>query len=149
MTRPRGRMSRGQLLLFVALLLGIVGMHTLGHPTDRSPGALALPAAHSAPALVPAVAPAVVAAAVRDDAPVVTRPAAHAPAAPEHGSTDPMSVCLAVLGSFALLLLTAALASRTALPAAVRPRRRGLVHAQRPNPPPPRTSLSLLSVLRV
>jgi hypothetical protein len=62
---------------------------------------------------------------------------------------DPLNVCLAVLGSFTLLLLTAAVLRPLLVAAAPGPRARGLSFAQRPNPPPPRRLLSRLSVLRI
>ncbi|MEU6842794.1 DUF6153 family protein [Streptomyces sp. NPDC046716] len=126
----------GRLLLFVALLLGIVGMHTLGHPTGHamaSEHGMAMSGAMSEPVV---------------EAPTVV---AH-----EHGKPggvgtgmDPLSVCLAVLGSFTLLLLLAATPLPPASEVALGPALRGPGHAHRPRPPPPRTSLSLLSVLRI
>ncbi|MER5950683.1 DUF6153 family protein [Streptomyces sp. NPDC001904] len=123
----------GRLLLFVALLLGIFGMHTLGHPTGHSMGhGTASGHSMAAPAAVHA-------------APVT----AHRHEMPGDGGMDPLSVCLAVLGSFTLLLLLAAAPLRPAGTAAPGPALRGPGHAHRPRPPPPRSALSLLSVLRI
>ncbi|GAU65711.1 Syd protein [Streptomyces sp. NBRC 110611] len=140
----------GRLLLFTALLFGIVTMHTLGHPAEHSAPSMAdggLGTAASAPAHHAA------AASVTDvsvtDAPRADgdAPRAHHPA--PLGGMDPMSVCLAVLGAATLaLLFCGVLARRPAdVPATVLAR---LPHALRPIPPPPRgTLLAQLSVLRV
>ncbi|MBO1333239.1 DUF6153 family protein [Streptomyces sp. VRA16 Mangrove soil] len=141
MTTSKGRTDLGQLLLFVALLFGIVGMHTLGHPTGHgSMAGQAAHSAHSAHAMPSAPVPA-----------HASSPAAvHEHRMPGDGGMDPLGVCLAVLGSFTLLLLLTAAVPRppgSALP--LGPLRRGLTYAHRPNPPPPRTTLSLLSVLRL
>lgn len=62
---------------------------------------------------------------------------------------DPLSVCLAVLGAFTLvLLLKAGLSRPGGLAAPARPLAR-LLDGLRPNPPPPRILLSHLSVLRI
>lgn len=119
----------GRLLLFAALLLGIVTMHTLGHPSEHGsgqpgptaarPGAHAMPAhaqpAHAMPAeampahaasvhAMPAEAMPAHAASVRADAmapAAMTIPAADAPRTDPapHSGMDPMSVCLAVLAA--------------------------------------------------
>lgn len=148
----------GRLLLLSALLLGIVTMHTLGHPTGHAgtgtgtghnragthatagahvvAGAHAVagahPQTHSAPAAPPGASP------IADDP--LTAP-----------GMDPMSVCLAVLGAallaLVLLLVTAALRRPAAAVPAVRAR---LLRVLWPIPPPPRhKSLARLSVLRV
>ncbi|MEV5377690.1 DUF6153 family protein [Streptomyces nondiastaticus] len=127
----------GRLLLLSALLLGIVTMHTLGHPTGHAgmshearthAAAGAHPQTHSAPGASP----------VADDP--LTAP-----------GMDPMSVCLAVLGAalltLVLLLVTAALGRPAAALASARAR---LLRPLWPIPPPPRhKSLARLSVLRV
>lgn len=123
----------GRLLLFAALLLGIVTMHTLGHPAEHGGGhAVAMAPPHSAHA--PAAEPAA--------------PHAHDPV---HGGMDPMSVCLAILGTgwAAALLLSLALflRGRSTTAAAVRT---WFAPALWPIPPPPRRkALARLSVLRV
>ncbi|MFD9338467.1 hypothetical protein ACFWBF_29320 [Streptomyces sp. NPDC060028] len=161
MTRPALRTVRRAVrwprpLLLAALLLGIVTMHTLGHPAQGHAMEDA-PAGHS-----------------------VARTAAAAAHAPDHGQgasgtpgtpgtaaddttagallsgignglgtgMDPMSVCLAVLAALILLILGAGLAGpRRAAPlggAARAPGRSG-----GPDPPPPRELLTRLAVLRV
>ncbi|MEV6672747.1 DUF6153 family protein [Streptomyces sp. NPDC051162] len=141
----------GRLLLCAALLLGIVTMHTLGHPAEHGGGggtasqtATASHTSHSMTAM-PAMAP--MAAEGHHAAPPRTDASVHG----ESHGMDPMSVCLAVLGSalLALVLLLGAAALRRAAAAlpAVRAR---LLLALRPIPPPPRhKALARLSVLRV
>lgn len=132
MAGQRGAAARcGRLLLFTALLLGIVTMHALGHPAEHGGPAAG---SHSMRAEVHHAAP----------------PQAPSVHGESHGM-DPMSVCLAVLGSalLALVLLLGAAALRraaTALPAL----RARLLLILRPIPPPPRhKALARLSVLRV
>ncbi|MFD9358558.1 hypothetical protein [Streptomyces sp. NPDC060031] len=163
MKRPALRTERRAVrwprpLLLAALLLGIVTMHTLGHPA-RGHAMEDAPAGH-----------------------FVARTAAHAPdhdggasgtpaAVADHTAAgallsgtglglgtgtgtgtgtgmDPMSVCLAVLAALTLLVLGAGLAGpRRAAPlggAARAPGRSG-----GPDPPPPRELLTRLAVLRV
>ncbi|MGY5080927.1 DUF6153 family protein [Streptomyces nigrescens] len=138
----------GRLLLFTALLLGIVMMHGLGHPAEHG-----APPASDGTAATGAHAP------MRHTAePATTKSAAdthqahqthHAHHRAPLGETDPMSLCLAVLGAGVLVwLLGGAFAHRaTGVPAAAPAR---LPHALRPNPPPRRPTLfAQLSVLRV
>ncbi|WP_327131827.1 hypothetical protein OG311_12240 [Streptomyces sp. NBC_01343] len=166
MTRPAQRTAQRaarwpRLLLLAVLLLGIVTMHTLGHPSRSH-------------AMEDATAVAAVASAVRAaghtsghiaadqdpdhtadhgtggtprrEAPGDRAPAAGAPL-PGTGM-DPMSVCLAVLGGLTLLILGAGPAGlRDAAPlggAARTPGRSG-----GPDPPSPRERLTRLAVLRV
>ncbi|WP_210586888.1 DUF6153 family protein [Streptomyces sp. GESEQ-35] len=121
------RGTYGRLLLFAVLLLGVVTMHTVGHPAEHS-------GVHS-PAAV-------------HQTHVPPADSAHDETPPMSGM-DPASVCLAVLGAFAFVwLLSVALggdlraAARTVVP--VRP-----LYALRPNRPPPRLLLAQLSVLRI
>ncbi|MFH8343499.1 hypothetical protein [Streptomyces sp. NPDC018045] len=136
----------GRLLLFAALLVGIVGMHTLGHPVGGH-GAGPMPGLHQestarhhhGPAPAPAAAPALVPA------------GASSATADDHHAMDPGAVCLAVLSLCVLVLVrTGRLLGRQAadLLAAVRAR---LLRGLRPLPPPvPRHKhLARLSVLRV
>ncbi|MFI9758215.1 DUF6153 family protein [Streptomyces sp. NPDC051963] len=121
------RGTYGRLLLFAVLLLGVVTMHTVGHPTEHS-------VVHSPAAM--------------HQTPMPQTDSAHDETPPMSGM-DPASVCLAVLGAFAFVwLLSAALGG--GLRSAVRPvvpvR---LLYALRPNPPPPRLLLAHLSVLRI
>ncbi|KNB52835.1 DUF6153 family protein [Streptomyces caatingaensis] len=129
----------GRLLLFAALLLGIVTMHTLGHPSG-----------HDAPP--PAVQTVHTEHAVHTPHP----PQAHHPdtAPPDHRrpALDPLSVCLAVLlGAGWTLVLPAALRRWRRGPAGAAARARArFAYALWPIPPPPRHKvLARLSVLRV
>jgi len=152
-TKNRGRY--GQLLLFAALLFGIVTMHTLGHPSghglahgpDAGTGQMSYgvhladggdaPSAHEAGGMA-------------DPGTLMTSTTAMTSGMPPMSSMDPLSVCLAVLlGGFTLLLLLATALGRPG-PAAARPAALSrLLRALWPVPPPPRTLLSRLSVLRI
>ncbi|MFE2304764.1 hypothetical protein, partial [Streptomyces sp. NPDC059411] len=159
MTRPALRTEREavrwtRLLLLAALLLGIVSMHTLGHPTqahamDDVPAVHFVPAAGHAPsgtapdhttaAAAHATGPEAAPSDVREAAAAVVA-AAVAEVPRPHTGMDPMSVCLAVLGALTLLILGAGLAG--APPGGARAggggggRRRGR-GGGRPAPPPP------------
>ncbi|MET9883765.1 hypothetical protein ABZZ20_11580 [Streptomyces sp. NPDC006430] len=177
MTRPALRTAPRaarwpRLLLLAALLLGIVTMHTLGHPSHSHTVEDAAPVAAVAPVGRAAdhtegrtdgrthgheddhvdmrtdgrgAAPAA-AATGRTHAAAERAPAAEAPL-PGSG-WDPLSVCLAVLGGLTLLILGAGPAGiRDAAPlggAARVPGRSG-----GPDPPSPRELLCRLAVLRV
>nr|WP_186000420.1 hypothetical protein [Streptomyces benahoarensis] len=152
----------GRLLLFAALLFGIVAMHSLGHcaehPASPAAGASAgaasahhggepggMPLAHEPMDMAIGVTMGTGTASgarVQDDDPA---PRAHAPL-PLSG-TDPAAVCLAVLGAVSLLALGAALARRADGPVGALAR---LPHALRPIPPPPHGRLlARTSVLRL
>ncbi|WP_175408662.1 DUF6153 family protein [Streptomyces sp. TRM64462] len=143
----RGRCARsaaryGQLLLLAALLLGIVTMHTWGHPSEHagthSVAAPAAGAGHSG------------------------HPAAHgtrvhdAPEDAPPGGMDAAAICFALLGSAGVGLGALALLR---LPCRARRGRgtasgtgRGAARVVRPQwPPPPRLRVALaeLSVLRI
>ncbi|MFG2917423.1 hypothetical protein ACGF0D_31595 [Kitasatospora sp. NPDC048298] len=142
-----------RLLLLAALLLGIVTMHTLGHPSGghggsggsgghEGPGTHASAmhpagAVHHGPAAEP----------VRDAASVADAASAADPAAP--GGMDPMTVCLAVLAGWTLVFLLAGSLPRHSGDAAADVRAR-LLRAVRALPPPEggRILLTRLSVLR-
>ncbi|MFD1661247.1 hypothetical protein ACFSL4_24330 [Streptomyces caeni] len=129
------RTRYGQLLLFAALLFGIITMHALGHPSQHemsSHGVGGAAAQHRAHAPEAATTPV---------------PSVHAWAPPMTG-TDPLSVCLAVLGSFTLLVLLAAAAARPRDPHAPPVRLARPLRALWPDPPPPGALLTRLSVLR-
>ncbi|MER5414366.1 hypothetical protein [Streptomyces virginiae] len=176
MTRSAQRAAPGaRLLLLAALLLGIVTMHTLGHPTeshavqDVSPAhsvasaTLPAPAAHggtrhiAAATSDTAVTAAITALGTAVGTAVGTATAAGvpSPAVPAWGyempatEMDPMSVCLAVLAGLVVLLIgTGRTGSRRAAPlggAARIPGRSG----GGPDPPSPRELLTRLAVLRV
>ncbi|MFJ8478007.1 hypothetical protein [Kitasatospora sp. NPDC094011] len=138
-----------RLLLLAALLLGVVTMHTLGHPSGSHGGT----GGHGDHARVTAAQqlPGHQAAAVTD-VPMTTVPmtAAAVTAAPAAGGgMDPMAVCLAVLAGWTLLLLVVGPLLRRSGDAAAEVRAR-LLRAVRALPPPGggRILLSRLSVLR-
>ncbi|MCX5271074.1 hypothetical protein [Streptomyces virginiae] len=172
MTRSAQRAAPGaRLLLLAALLLGIVTMHTLGHPTeshavqDVSPAhsvasaALPAPAAHGGTrhiaAATPDTATTPAITAVGTAVGTATAAGVPSPAVPAWGyempatEMDPMSVCLAVLAGLVVLLIgTGRTGSRRAAPlggAARIPGRSG----GGPDPPSPRELLTRLAVLRV
>ncbi|WP_371587659.1 hypothetical protein [Streptomyces virginiae] len=165
MTRSAQRAAPGaRLLLLAALLLGIVTMHTLGHPTESHAVQDVSPAHSVASATLPAPAAhggtrhtAVTAAITALGTAVGTATAAGvpSPAVPAWGyempatEMDPMSVCLAVLAGLVVLLIgTGRTGSRRAAPlggAARIPGRSG----GGPDPPSPRELLTRLAVLRV
>lgn len=128
-----------RLLLCAALLLGIVTMHSLGHPAEHGSSPMT---GHAVTADAPAL---------PDHAPEPL--SAHGPRAEAPtpgGGMDPLSVCLAVLSVWTVVLLTAGVLSRrTGNPAlsALVPR----AHALWPIPPPagPRSLLAHSSLLRI
>ncbi|MGW2520965.1 DUF6153 family protein [Streptomyces sp. NPDC001617] len=131
MARSR-RETHGRLLLFAVLLLGVVTMHTLGHPSEVDGGT---------PSPV----------AVHQQVGQAHEMSADSRSADSHSmdGMNPASVCLAVLGVFTLgLLLAAALGGGAATAVRPAPLSR-LLRALWPNPPPPRLLLSRLSVLRI
>lgn len=172
--RTRGTVWCGRVLLLAALVLGIVTMHTLGHPTSepapREPVRVAAVAADPADPGRPAgSAGSQEAAPHRAAAPHVMSPGATShgdsgnPGNPDghsdHGDhgmgmgMDPMSVCLAVLGVWtAVTLLGAAVvfALRARPHDLLAPRRARILRALWPLPPPSTsTRLARLSVLRI
>ncbi|MGW3060482.1 hypothetical protein ACWC98_31760 [Streptomyces goshikiensis] len=154
MTRSAQRAARWtRSTLLAALLLGIVTMHTLGHPSESHamedvPGARTVAQEHPLPAHQATAA---------HQAPAHRAPAAHAVApapgggpavhAPPGSAMDPMSVCLAVLAGLVLLALDRALV-RYDGGRATGGRLPGRVPAG-PDPPGPRELLRRLAVLRV
>ncbi|MFB6562533.1 MULTISPECIES: hypothetical protein [unclassified Streptomyces] len=151
MTRSAQRAAPGaRLLLLAALLLGIVTMHTLGHPTE-SHVVQDVSAAHSV-ASAGQPAPAGRGGTRHTSAPTTDAPSptvpwwGHAVPATER---DPTSVCLAVLAGLVVLLIGAGrTGSRRTAPlggAARIPVRSG----GGPDPPSPRELLTRLAVLRV
>ncbi|MBD0693839.1 DUF6153 family protein [Streptomyces sp. CBMA123] len=132
-----------RLLLLAALLLGIVTMHTLGHPGGGHGGS----AGHGSHGSHGSYGSRMVAA----DHHAAAVPTAHAPLAvePAGGGMDPMTVCLAVLAGWTLVLLIAGPLLRRRGDAAAEVRAR-LLRAVRALPPPGggRILLSRLSVLR-
>ncbi|MFF8282732.1 hypothetical protein ACF06W_08365 [Streptomyces albus] len=171
-THRPGTVWCGRILLLAALLLGLVTMHTLGHP---EPQRTAAPAGHAAAAFHPttaaglgtpdhgnAAAPGTAAlgdarqegAAVQGTA---AQNAGHGDAGhggQHHGTgMDPTSVCLAVLGVWsaaALLGAFVALILRRRAPHPWAPRRPRTWRVLWPLPPPSTASrLAQLSVLRI
>lgn len=141
-TTRSGSGTYGRLLLFAALLFGIVTMHTVGHPAEH--GGSSSPAAmteHVAQA--PGVADA-----QPHTPPPTTRdsPASGAPM----GGMDPLSVCLAVLGVWGLGLVGAwLLGLRTDGRPLGTPVGARLLRVLRPVPPPRISVLASVSVLRI
>ncbi|MFF4354550.1 hypothetical protein [Streptomyces sp. NPDC001530] len=78
-----------------------------------------------------------------------TTPASPSSVAPPMTGMDPLSVCLAVLGGFTLVLLLAAAMGRPWASGARPPALARLLRGLWPKPPPQRTLLSRLSVLRI
>ncbi|MGG2459884.1 hypothetical protein ACO0M4_08705 [Streptomyces sp. RGM 3693] len=156
--RMRAAGAWGHLLLVAVLALGVFAMHTLGHPTGHSdaPGTPMGTAAHGA-ATSAHPAP------DRGTAMTAMMTAPTGPtAAPDHASAhhggkpsshppgtgmDMTSLCLAVLGSWALAgLLYGALRRRADW---LVPLRAGTLALLRPNPPPRPPDLAHLSILRI
>ncbi|MFE0224158.1 hypothetical protein ACFW0U_25515 [Streptomyces albidoflavus] len=152
----------GRLLLLAALLLGVLTMHTLGHPTGDHGGAHS--GAHGA-AHGPGTVAAAPAAPAGSGAAEHHSPAAGIAAGAAAGAvtgtpdssdplpgTDPLSVCLAVLAALTLGLLLRAggLRGGGAAPgSAARVLLTGRRGAQWPIAPPTRLALARLSVLRI
>ncbi|MEU4964406.1 hypothetical protein [Streptomyces smyrnaeus] len=145
----------GRVLLLAALLFGLVTMHTLGHVAPEE-GMRETPAAaehlSAAPAPDPAPAPA------PDPGPAHHQAVPEQQPAPEHGDghgtgTDPLSLCLAVLGIWtaaALLGAVATLVARGRGSGLLRPYRCRAVPALWPLPPRrTATRLAQLSILRM
>ncbi|MEU0623070.1 DUF6153 family protein [Streptomyces rubiginosohelvolus] len=135
-TRSRS-VTYGQLMLFAALLFGIVTMHTVGHPAEHGESA-AMSAASASSAASPA--------AMGEHSSPHGSPGADAPMS----GMDPLSVCLAVLGVWGLALVGSWLLGLRAdgRPLGT-PVGAGLLRVLRPNPPPPISVLASVSVLRI
>ncbi|MDJ1133554.1 hypothetical protein [Streptomyces iconiensis] len=159
--RRRGTVWCGRVLLLATLLLGIVTMHTLGHPASEPAPSEPSPAAaqhvRAAPDTVAHMAAPLRAApdAVAHVTVAHAMPAGDA-SSPHSGhgmDTDPMSVCLAVLGvwsAVALLGAAVVLVLRTRFRDLLAPRRTRTLRALRPLAPPSTSDrLARLSVLRI
>ncbi|WP_435854103.1 hypothetical protein [Streptomyces parvus] len=130
-------MTYGQLMLFAALLFGIVTMHTVGHPAEHS-GSAGISAASASTSASPD--------AMGEHPAPHDSPGADAPMS----GMDPLSVCLAVLGVWGLALVGSWLLGLRAVGRPLgTPVGAGLPHALRPNPPPPISVLASVSVLRI
>ncbi|MET7711143.1 hypothetical protein [Streptomyces sp. NPDC005407] len=149
-----GRRARfGQLLLFVALLFGIATMHTAGLPVPGHGGGAQEHGAQEH--IVPSsAAEHTVSSSAVDMTPPGGDHTAGPAGLPNTGpelpgiGADPMTLYLAVLDTFTLVLLTAGLlrTDPVALLAAWHAR---ILRALWPNPPPRKTLLARLSVLRI
>ncbi|OWA05763.1 hypothetical protein B9W68_23265 [Streptomyces sp. CS227] len=144
----------GRLLLLAALLLGVVTMHTLGHPTGDHGSAHG--AVHGAGTVAAAPAAATGTAAAEHHSPAAGATVGAPTGTPDSSDplpgTDPLSVCLAVLAALTLGLLLRAggLLWRGADPgSAARVLLTGRRGAQWPIAPPTRLALARLSVLRI
>jgi len=137
-----GSVMYGQLLLLAALFLGIVTMHTVGHPTEHSPSP-SMPVSVAMPAVMAD-------AAARADAPDAGHPSHGSPDDTPMSGMDPLSVCLAVLGAWGLALVGAWLFGLRAdgRPLGT-PAGAGLLRVLRPSPPPRISVLASVSVLRI
>ncbi|MFE5958713.1 hypothetical protein ACFYZ6_04130 [Streptomyces rubiginosohelvolus] len=136
--RTRNRsVTYGQLMLFAALLFGIVTMHTVGHPAEHG-GSAAMSAASASSSASPA--------AMGEHPSPHGSPGADGPVS----GMDPLSVCLAVLGVWGLALVGSWLLGLRAdgRPLGT-PVGAGLLRVLRPNPPPPISVLASVSVLRI
>ncbi|MGW6981894.1 hypothetical protein ACWGE1_21025 [Streptomyces sp. NPDC054932] len=152
MTRRAQRAAPGaRLLLLAALLLGIVTMHTLGHPADSHAMEDVSPA-HSVASAEQSVA---AGHGGTRHTPVRAAGEPSAAAASSWGHAvpttgmDPMSVCLAVLAGLVVVLIgTGRAGSRGAAPLGGAARIPGRFGGG-PDPPSPRELLTRLAVLRI
>ncbi|MFJ6511503.1 hypothetical protein ACIQMO_02245 [Streptomyces sp. NPDC091406] len=152
-TRSRS-VTYGQLMLFAALLFGIVTMHTVGHPAEHGGSAGVSAASTSVSASTSSAVSTSMSASTSSAASAAMgeHPLPHdSPGtdAPMSGM-DPLSVCLAVLGVWGLALIGSWLLGLRAdgRPFGT-PVGAGLLRVLRPNPPPPISVLAGISVLRI
>ncbi|MEU6109893.1 hypothetical protein ABZ853_15985 [Streptomyces albidoflavus] len=140
----------GRLLLLAALLLGVLTMHTLGHPTGDHGSAHG--AAHGAGTVAAAPAAPMGSGAAEHHSPAVGASTGTPDSSDPLPGTDPLSVCLAVLAALTLGLLLRAgglLWRGASLGSAARVLLTGRRGAQWPIAPPTRLALARLSVLRI
>ncbi|MFE6718279.1 DUF6153 family protein [Streptomyces albidoflavus] len=140
----------GRLLLLAALLLGVLTMHTLGHPAGEHGSAHG--AAHGAGTVAAAPAAPMGSGAAEHHSPTTGAPTGTPDSSDPLPGTDPLSVCLAVLAALTLGLLLRAgglLWRGAALGSAARVPLTGRRGAQWPIAPPTRLTLARLSVLRI
>ncbi|MGR3937463.1 DUF6153 family protein [Streptomyces sp. BRA346] len=138
-----GRVRAGgvlrRLLCVVLLALGVLMMHSMGHP-DGGPGT----AVHASSAHVSGGMHQATGGEVRADRPAMT--SHDTPSAPMAGM-DMASLCVAVLGAWVLTTVQrAALVRRRGPPP---PRSAPVAAVPRPVPPSPGPDLTTLSVLRI
>ncbi|WP_039640354.1 DUF6153 family protein [Streptomyces sp. 769] len=150
--RMRAAGAWGHLLLVAVLALGVFAMHTLGHPTGHADASRAPmgTAAHAAATRAHPTPDHGMATMAGPAASPEHATAHHGDASRSHPpgkGMDMTSLCLAVLGSWALAgLLYVALRRRSDRPVPLRAR---TLAALRPNPPPRPPDLAHLSVLRI
>ncbi|KLJ05067.1 DUF6153 family protein [Streptomyces sp. KE1] len=140
----------GRLLLLAALLLGVLTMHTLGHPTGDHGSAHG--AVHGTGTVAAAPAAPTGSDAQEHHSPAVGSPTGTPDSSDPLPGTDPLSVCVAVLAALTLGLLLRAgglLWRGAALGSAARVLLTGRRGAQWPIAPPTRLTLARLSVLRI
>lgn len=151
-------MTYGQLMLFAALLFGIVTMHTVGHPAEHGGSSPSAPAASEHTAQGPGPAQGPIMNPAQDPAQALIPGVADARQSPHDSpgsgtpmsGMDPLSVCLAVLGAWGLALVGSWLLGLRAdgRPLGT-PVGAGLLRALRPIPPPRISVLDSVSVLRI
>jgi hypothetical protein len=139
MTGSRSGTYGRRLLLLALLLLGIVTMHTLGHPSEQGSAAPSPMGTHQSHRTAAAPTP----------VPTSTHVSATSADSTPMSGMDPGSVCLAVLGTFTLVLLLAAAFGGSPSTHLSQPRPARLLRALWPDPPPGGPSFSGLSVLRI
>ncbi|WP_149182037.1 DUF6153 family protein [Streptomyces sp. TRM49041] len=137
----RGASWCGRLLLLAALLLGIITMHTWGHPSEHADAQSAAAPAHGS--------------AYSEHLAAHGAPAHDAPEDAPRGGMDAAAACFALIGSagaglagFAALRLLRRVPRTEALRSGLTGPRRPL-RPQWPQPPPRRVALAELSVLRI
>ncbi|WP_184503463.1 DUF6153 family protein [Streptomyces botrytidirepellens] len=140
--RTSGRVRAGGVLrrlLFVVLLaLGVLMMHSMGHP-DGGPGAAVHASAHVSGGMHQATG-----GEVRAERPAMT---SHDTQSAPMAGMDMASLCVAVLGTWVLTAVLRAAFVRRRGPAL--PRSAPVAAVPRPVPPSPRPDLTTLSVLRI
>ncbi|MEU0564599.1 hypothetical protein ABZ297_04235 [Nonomuraea sp. NPDC005983] len=130
------------------LVLGVCGMHTLGHVSSAHSAAAAMHERPSNAALVPAQQPRAEAHVVNPWQPAAVGASVIAQAFnDEMPGFDPTSVCLAVLVPLLILALIASAALVRRAPAGVSAAIAGLARVARP--PPTSVRLARLSLLRI
>ncbi|WP_433854629.1 DUF6153 family protein [Streptomyces kronopolitis] len=143
-----------RLLLVVVLAVGVFVMHTVGHPDGAAAaGEHAMAAGHTTGTAAMSGAPAVSGTPMRQGAPAHSagrgtsgEPSSHYTPGPGTGM-NMASLCLAVLGGGALMMLLGAALTRTpGWPADLLAK---AVVLPRPAPPPAPPDLTRLSVLRI
>ncbi|QLH26202.1 DUF6153 family protein [Streptomyces sp. Rer75] len=151
-----GRVRAGgvlrRLLFVVLLVLGVLMMHSMGHPNGGSGSGMST-SAHASGGMHEAMRDDAPSMASHDDGPraddsraVPAVAAHHTPSAPMTGM-DMASLCVAVLGAWVLTtVLRAALVRRRGPPP---PRSAPMAAVPRPAPPSSTPDLTALSVLRI